>query len=59
MHDYEWIIKGYNLARELQNYAWSDKKAGVPIDAWNHLIDAGRYVYMMKQTARRGVRRVN
>lgn len=32
-----------DLIRELNNYAWSDKKSEVPIDAHNHIIDAIRY----------------
>jgi len=32
-----------NLAKELNNYIWNDKKAGIPIDAFNHAIDAFRY----------------
>jgi len=45
MQDYEHIITetSYNLAKEFNNYIWNDKKAGVPIDGFNHLIDAGRY----------------
>ena len=48
MQDYEFIIgeNNFSLARELQNYIWSDKKAGIPIDAFNHLIDGIRYFYM-------------
>ena len=33
-----------DLIKELNNYAWSDKKAEVPIDAYNHLLDAMRYI---------------
>ena len=32
-----------NLKKELRNYIWNDKKAGIPIDDFNHLIDAWRY----------------
>lgn len=32
-------IDSPNLHKELNNYCWSDKKAGVPIDAYNHLLD--------------------
>ena len=48
LHDYELVISAdsNNLAKELQNYVWSDKKAGIPIDEWNHLIDAFRYYAM-------------
>lgn len=50
MQDYEFIIgqDSYNFARELQNYVWSDKKAGVPVDAFNHICDLTRYWYMMQ-----------
>jgi phage terminase large subunit len=61
MQDYEWIISAdsYNFARELQNYIWSDKKAGIAIDEYNHMIDGARYYYMEMMMARRGMRRVN
>lgn len=61
MQDYEFIISAdsFNLAREIQNYVWSDKKAGIPVDAYNHLIDGGRYFYMEKAMIRRGLRRAN
>jgi len=32
-----------NLIKELRNYVWNDKKAGIPIDKWNHCIDPVRY----------------
>jgi phage terminase large subunit len=32
-----------NLRKELNNYVWNDKKAGVPVDDFNHLLDALRY----------------
>lgn len=31
------------IGKELNNYVWHDKKSGVPIDAYNHYIDAIRY----------------
>lgn len=45
MQDYQIVVSpdSLNIAKELNNYAWSDKKSGVPIDAWNHAIDAARY----------------
>lgn len=48
MQGYEHIIteESTNLAKEFKNYLWNDKKAGVPIDGFNHLIDAGRYRFM-------------
>lgn len=41
--EYELIVEGENLAKELNNYTWSDKKSNTPNDAYNHLIDALRY----------------
>lgn len=32
------------LIEELQNYQWLAKKDGVPMDDWNHLLDAWRYI---------------
>lgn len=45
MQDYQIVItqRSSNLRKELSNYVWNDKKAGVPIDAFNHLIDGVRY----------------
>jgi phage terminase large subunit len=45
--DYELIICGPspNLKTELNNYIWNDKKAGIPIDKFNHLIDPLRYAF--------------
>ena len=49
--DYQLVITedSYNLQKELNNYIWSDKKAGIPIDAFNHLIDAFRYFFMFQK----------
>lgn len=49
LQDFEIVISenSYNLAKELQNYIWSDKKAGVPLDSYNHLCDSMRYWYLM------------
>lgn len=48
MQDYEMVIteESVNLAKEFNNYLWNDKRAGVPIDGFDHLIDAGRYRFM-------------
>jgi phage terminase large subunit len=48
MQDYQHIITedSTNLAREFKNYLWNDRRAGVPIDDFDHLIDAGRYRFM-------------
>tara|TARA_B100001750_G_scaffold218707_1_gene205048 strand:- start:60 stop:1109 length:1050 start_codon:yes stop_codon:yes gene_type:complete len=45
MQDYELIITkdSSNLVKELNNYAWNDKRSGVPIDKFNHILDAVRY----------------
>ena len=45
MQSYELIVEpnSTNLIKELNNYAWSDRKSGTPIDLHNHLIDAVRY----------------
>jgi phage terminase large subunit len=45
MQDYKMIVdpKSYNLKKELNNYVWNDKKASIPIDAYNDLLDAARY----------------
>ena len=50
MQNYEMIItdNSQNLAKEFNNYLWSDKKAGIPVDAFNHLIDAGRYAFLVQ-----------
>ena len=46
------LIKGFdvivdpsskNLIEELSNYQWLGNKDGVPMDDWNHVIDAWRY----------------
>lgn len=34
-----------NFKRELNNYVWNDKKASIPIDDFNHLIDQMRYSF--------------
>lgn len=47
MLDYELIItpESVNVKKELSNYVWNDKKAGVPIDNYNHTIDSIRYAF--------------
>jgi len=47
MQDYEIVVCGLSpdLKKELNNYVWNDKKASIPIDKWNHLIDASRYIF--------------
>ena len=45
MQDYELIVEpsSTNIAKELNNYIYSDKKSGLVIDNFNHAIDAIRY----------------
>ena len=45
MQDYQLIVtsRSLNIIKELNNYAWSDKKSNTPIDDYNHAIDAIRY----------------
>lgn len=45
--DYKIVItpESHNLRKELSNFIWNDKKAGIPIDAYNHGIDAMLYAF--------------
>ena len=45
MQDYTIIVDeaSNNIAKEFNNYVYSDKKSGLVIDNWNHAIDAIRY----------------
>lgn len=47
MNDYKIIVtpRSVNIKKELRKYKWNDKKAGIPIDKWNHAIDAARYAF--------------
>jgi len=60
--DYRIIVdpNSFNLEKELNSYIWLDKRGEVPIDEFNHLIDAGRYGTMvhLKVNTRRGHRHV-
>lgn len=60
IQDYKIIISedSPNLERELNNYLWSDKKAGIPIDAFNHLLDPLRYVALDQLSARPATRMI-
>lgn len=48
MQDYELIVTptSTNLIKELNHYVWLEKKSNTPIDNYNHIIDAIRYVVM-------------
>jgi len=45
-----------NLIKELRNYHWIEDKNGKslnkPVDDWNHMIDAARYLMMAKKGAK-------
>ena len=45
MQDYELVVEpsSINIAKELNNYIYSDKKSGLVCDNFNHSIDAIRY----------------
>lgn len=47
MQDFQVIVteSSQNLKKELNLYQWNDKKNSVPMDAWNHGIDAARYIF--------------
>lgn len=49
--------RSLNLLKELQNYTWKTDKEGnslnVPIDTYNHLLDALRYFFLMKFSKRK------
>jgi len=47
MADYTITVtpRSANLMRELRNYVWNDRRAGIPVDDSNHAIDALRYAF--------------
>jgi phage terminase large subunit len=46
LSDYTFVITptSINTIREMNNYVWSNKKAGAPKDMYNHISDALRYI---------------
>lgn len=57
MQNYEIIVEhnSLNIIKELNNYAWADKKSNTPVDAYNHAIDAIRYAcFMLNRRSVRG-----
>jgi phage terminase large subunit len=54
MQEYKMLVtkKSDNLINELTNYTWrkdkNDKPMNIPIDMYNHILDATRYVFLMK-----------
>lgn len=45
--DYTIVVTpdSHNMKKELRNYRWNDKKAGIPMDDFNHLCDPLRYSF--------------
>jgi phage terminase large subunit len=58
IEDYKIIVSesSYNLRKELNNYRWSDKRSKNPVDDYNHLIDALRYVVLWRKFSKKSVR---
>jgi len=58
--EYELIIDAdsFQLEKELNNWIWLDKKGEIPLDGFNHLLDAARYKTMdvLKPNKRKGQR---
>ena len=53
LQDYDLVVdkESVNLVKELRNYIWSDKKAGIPQEGFDHLLDALRY-YVLNQLSK-------
>ena len=62
MQDYKIVLthESAEIGSELNNYVWSDKKSGIPVDAFNHFIDAIRYYVQTVIVAnpKRGIRAI-
>jgi len=45
MQDYEIVVdpESVNIAKELNNYRYTDRKSGLIVDEYNHAMDAIRY----------------
>jgi phage terminase large subunit len=58
LQDFEIIVDhdSHDIIKELNNYVWSDKKSNVPIDNFNHIIDAIRYVVFYQKHKTKTVR---
>jgi len=54
VQDYDIVTdkESVNLVKELRNYTWNDKKAGIPNGSFNHLLDGLRY-YVHSTTKRK------
>ena len=53
VQDYDLVVdkESTNLVREIRNYTWNDKKAGIPNKGFDHLLDGVRY-YVQATTSR-------
>ena len=60
IREYEIIVSphSHNLEKELNSWIWLDKKGEIPLDDFNHLIDAARYktMHVLKPNVRKGQR---
>ena len=60
MKSYRLFIKGENIENEFFNYKWKLDRAGdvtnIPVDRYNHIIDASRYLITMTTTQKRSGR---
>lgn len=47
LQDYSIVVtpESHHAKEELNNYIWNDKKAGLPVDDYNHIIDPLRYAF--------------
>lgn len=62
MNNYKIVVspESTDIGKELNNYVWSDKKSGVPVDLYNHWLDAIRYyVITVTKPQAKGLTRVN
>jgi phage terminase large subunit len=60
IREYEIIVTEHSkqLEKELNSWIWLDRKGEIPLDDFNHLIDAGRYktMHVLKPVVRKGQR---
>lgn len=52
-------VESYNAKKELRLYEWNDKKASIPIDDYNHVLDALRYGFRKLTKKKGGIRSGN
>jgi len=58
MQDFTIFVEpnSHNIVKEFNNYVWNDKKSNTPVDNYNHIIDAIRYVIFYQKHARKTVK---